>query len=91
MCKSKCYCYWCLKPLTAIGKQRKNGKTFASYKNGSNDWKNRKYHKKCDKERSSYMMMCYDFDDIDNYRLRLKNKEKKLNEMLQEKNITKLN
>ena len=38
-------CEYCHKPLRAIGKQRKNGRAFAS--NDGNDWPARRYHKKC--------------------------------------------
>ena len=40
-------CHLCKKPLVSIGKQRKNGRAFAS--NGGNDWmgEGRKYHKCC--------------------------------------------
>jgi hypothetical protein len=38
-------CQHCFKPLKAIGRQRKNGKSFRN--NDSEDWKSRQYHKKC--------------------------------------------
>ena len=52
-------CWYCSKKLPAIGNQRKNGKTFQSYKNGSNDWKTRKYHKKCYKSICEMKTNCY--------------------------------
>jgi len=41
-------CEHCGKPLKAIGTKRSNGRYFSG--NSGNDWKERKYHKKCYKE-----------------------------------------
>ena len=41
------YCQYCGKVKQAIGNQRKNGKDFKDNVNGSNDWKTRKYCRKC--------------------------------------------
>tara|TARA_R110002051_G_scaffold297193_2_gene363450 strand:+ start:869 stop:1072 length:204 start_codon:yes stop_codon:yes gene_type:complete len=43
----------------SIGKQRKNGKTFK--KNSGNDWKGRKFHKKCHGEYFGFLMI--DFEE----------------------------
>lgn len=40
-------CEYCNKTLKSIGNQRKNGKKFIMNVNNSNDWNDRKYHKKC--------------------------------------------
>ena len=54
-------CEYCGKPLKAIGHQRTNGRSFSG--NSGNDWKTRKYHKKCFKkvkERENIMAMLAD-------------------------------
>ena len=40
-------CWYCHNPKPSIGKQRKNGKKFIDDSNGSNDWDERRYCKKC--------------------------------------------
>ena len=52
-------CLSCNKPLRSIGLNRKNGRLFVSGENNNEDWKNRKYHKKCWKEKQNSIM--YDF------------------------------
>jgi hypothetical protein len=41
-------CEYCGKPLKKIGFDRSNGKYYSG--NGGNDWKTRKFHKKCYKQ-----------------------------------------
>lgn len=45
-------CEYCGKPLKAIGFNRTNGRYFSG--NYGNDWKERKYHKKCYKSIMQY-------------------------------------
>lgn len=55
-------CWYCGNNKPAIGKQRKNGKSFQNNSNGSNDWKKesvRKYCKKCFKTVKERETRCY--------------------------------
>ena len=53
-------CHSCGNNKPAIGNQRKNGKNFQAQSNNSNDWKARKYCKKCNKSISESRMNCFD-------------------------------
>ena len=69
-------CAECGKPLRRIGNQRSNGIEFKSGKNNNNDWKERKYHKKCLKlltERNELMDYLHHI-----HQRKLKNEEAKI-------------
>ena len=56
-------CWYCSNNKPAIGKQRKNGRTFSNNANGSNDWKEdsvRKYCKGCNARVCDMRMSCFD-------------------------------
>ena len=56
------YCEYCGKVKQAIGNQRKNGKDFKDNINNSNDWKTRKYCRKCYKESRSFLHISAETD-----------------------------